>query len=61
MSSEYCARQIERAITLRRKEVLLAPLLHRIVVYVRTLCPVIYYKAMETRAASDRKKAEKEK
>ena len=61
MSSEYCAHHIERAITCGRKEVLLAPLLHRIVVYLRTLCPPIYYTVMKMRAAAERKAAAKHK
>ena len=60
MSTSYVAHQIERSITGQYKEVTLAPFIHKAVIYIRTICPSLYFLIMRIRASQGRKKALKQ-
>jgi len=49
------ARKIARAVKMKKEEVLLCPIIHRLAVYLRVLFPKIYFLLMERRAAKARK------
>lgn len=48
----YVADKIFWAIVGRKKELVIAPLTHRLVIYIRTLCPWLYFFIMRLRARS---------
>jgi len=50
MSAEYVADCVVQTVCARDREVLIAPLLYRITVYLRNFLPNVYFRVMERRA-----------
>src|SRR6218665_1117442 len=59
MSAEYVAQRILNAIACRDNEVLVAPLVHRIAVYLRNILPDFYFQIMQARAKKQCKEKSK--
>lgn len=55
MKSEYAATRILDAVTCHKNEVLLAPLVHRMAVYLRNIFPDLYFRIMLARANKQKK------
>lgn len=59
MSAEHVAQRILNAIACRENEVLVAPLVHRIAVYLRNILPDLYFRIMLARANKQHKENSK--
>lgn len=61
MDPVYVAEQILSAIIWQKDDVILAPLLHKLVIFIRTFIPTLYFKIMSMRAKSQRRQYRKDK
>ena len=61
MSPLYVAEEIFAAVTFQKDDILLAPLIHRLAVYIRNICPGLFMKLMKSRAKKQRNEIEKNK
>lgn len=59
MRPEYVAQRILDAVVCRKNEILLAPLVHRLAVYLRNIFPDLYFQIMLTRANKQKKQMSK--
>ena len=61
MNVDYVAQEILLAVTSKRSEVTLAPLIHRLAIYIRNICPSLFFTLMKSRAKKQRLEMEKSK
>ena len=61
MKPEVVAARVLEAVVHGDKEVVLAPLVHRVATVIRTLCPSLFFYLMFSRARQQRKDMQKSK
>lgn len=60
MKPEFVAEKVAEAVLLQQSEVVLAPLIHKLAILIRTLCPALFFKLMFSRACKQRKELRQE-